>query len=598
MYGHRERLIHAFYTNGQPSLCASRIQTHQRRRPSDGTSVKGKKNHPDIALYEKDVNTKVNKLQYERLECFLELKTLDKLQDPFQDPSSKTTQYSLESTTKGGTLCRGQIAGYAAQWCARQHRTHGFSVWIGGYWVRLIRFDRTGGTVSERFDIRTQGGLLLEFFWRLTHLTRAQRGYDTTIRVATPAEEALAKEELARWKPEKERPVVVMQVPNGDAFREVIAWGSMAEPESLTGRATRGYPVWDKELKRVVFLKDAWRSDEDDMEKETVTLSKLNAAKVQFVPKLICGDDLPGQATETHALAAEEWNLGAQPEDLVPRVHIRFTEDFIGVDMCNFTSSKQFLQVVFDAFTAHREAFEKCGILHRDISGGNIMLDENGRGILNDWDLARTVAEIEKGARQRHRSGTWQFMSHTLLANVKKLHKLQDDLESFVWLVLYYILHFMEHSKLGDLESIAASIFEQNSEHKDGSVTGGDGKLAVISNRGHVGDDFKVVGNDPLTTWIDEALCSIDFWYGHHKIVQTLQQQASIPGMAAILKMLPDEKSQPLYDHRAFVKYFETALARKDWPKNDPAVPRFEMKKRRRDDDNDEGLEDSLSRRS
>ncbi|KAJ3481208.1 hypothetical protein NLJ89_g12230 [Agrocybe chaxingu] len=51
--------------------------------------------------------------------------------------------------------------------------------------------------------------------------------------------------------------------------------------------------------------------------------------------------------------------------------------------------------------------------------------------------------------------------------------------------------------------------------------------------------------------------------------VQILQQQASIPGMAAMLKMLPNEKSQPLYNHHAFVKYFETTLERKDWPEND-----------------------------
>ncbi|KAJ3485658.1 hypothetical protein NLJ89_g11884 [Agrocybe chaxingu] len=261
----------------------------------DGMSTKGKKKNPDIVLYEKDVNTHANKLQYEWLKCFLEFKTLENLQDPFQDPLSKTKHYSLESTTIGGTLCRGQIAGYAAQWCARQHWTHGFAVWIGGYW-----------------------------------LTRAQRGYDTTVRLATPTEEALAKE--------KERPVIVMQVPDGDGFREVIAWA--AGPESLTGRATRGYP-WDKERKRVVFLKDAWRSGEDDVEKETIMLAKLNASKVQFVPKLICGDDLPGQVTETWTLAAEEWNLGARAEDFAPRVHIRFTEDFIGVDICDFTSSKQ-----------------------------------------------------------------------------------------------------------------------------------------------------------------------------------------------------------------------------------------------------------------
>lgn len=29
------------------------------------------------------------------------------------------------------------------------------------------------------------------------------------------------------------------------------------------------------------------------------------------------------------------------------------------------------------------------GILHRDISFGNVMISEEGRGILNDWDHSR-----------------------------------------------------------------------------------------------------------------------------------------------------------------------------------------------------------------
>ena len=33
-------------------------------------------------------------------------------------------------------------------------------------------------------------------------------------------------------------------------------------------------------------------------------------------------------------------------------------------------------------------AAEAINILHRDISFNNIMLDENGRGIVNDWDHA------------------------------------------------------------------------------------------------------------------------------------------------------------------------------------------------------------------
>ena len=55
------------------------------------------------------------------------------------------------------------------------------------------------------------------------------------------------------------------------------------------------------------------------------------------------------------------------------------------------------------------EGAEKAGILHRDISFNNIMLNEDGKVVVNDWDHAgkvhrdpgkphktfRTVSELE-----------------------------------------------------------------------------------------------------------------------------------------------------------------------------------------------------------
>jgi len=49
---------------------------------------------------------------------------------------------------------------------------------------------------------------------------------------------------------------------------------------------------------------------------------------------------------------------------------------------------------------AHTDALMICGILHRDISAGNILLSLDGTGILNDWDMARKVEDIRKGPRQ------------------------------------------------------------------------------------------------------------------------------------------------------------------------------------------------------
>ena len=43
---------------------------------------------------------------------------------------------------------------------------------------------------------------------------------------------------------------------------------------------------------------------------------------------------------------------------------------------------------------AHSHAFEVAKLLHRDISMGNIILTDEGRGLLIDWEMAKKVNEI------------------------------------------------------------------------------------------------------------------------------------------------------------------------------------------------------------
>ena len=56
----------------------------------------------------------------------------------------------------------------------------------------------------------------------------------------------------------------------------------------------------------------------------------------------------------------------------------------------------------------HEAAWIKANILHRDVSPGNILIDDRIPGqlkaFLNDWDLCKYKEDLEKGPSDKARS--------------------------------------------------------------------------------------------------------------------------------------------------------------------------------------------------
>ncbi len=81
----------------------------------------------------------------------------------------------------------------------------------------------------------------------------------------------------------------------------------------------------------------------------------------------------------------------------------------------------------------------EAGILHRDISLGNVMFweDKHGkkRGVLLDLDLAfvQNYKEHRSHGTDTHRTGTLPFMAIDLL----KTHLAHHDIESILWLLIF-----------------------------------------------------------------------------------------------------------------------------------------------------------------
>lgn len=266
----------------------------------------------------------------------------------------------FEVDTDKAILARGQLVTYAVEICARQHRTHLFLVYIYFPYARLIRFDRSGALVSERFDFTKDCTPLNRFFSRFCRMDDIAMGYDPTVHVASEAEAKFARKHLAAWAPNSklERSVFKMDVHDDQSgqVRQFLVWGSLADPESPLGRATRGYPAMEVtngllDDTKPMFLKEQWRSLALCPEIETI--QKMNKAGVHFVPTLVCGGDLPSQLTKTQDYASMfDGRIGDKRLD--SRQHVRFVVKEVGSPLERFSSSKQMLQAVNHALQGMR----------------------------------------------------------------------------------------------------------------------------------------------------------------------------------------------------------------------------------------------------
>ncbi|KAF7439765.1 hypothetical protein PC9H_000101 [Pleurotus ostreatus] len=437
-------------------------------------------------------------------DTMIELFNDDEDDAPFEDDS-----YEAKRT-------RDQLAAYVVDLCARQHRTHLFIVYIYYPYARFIRFDRSGALVSERFDFTDDCTPLIRFFSRFSKMTQAGRGYNPTVQVADELETKVAHERLSEWAPNPryERPVFKMEVhddreqaggkrPNKPRPRKFLVWGSFADPDLPLGRATRGYPALEvtdgvenaPKDAPIMFLKEQWRSTA--LRQEIDILRDLNDKGVEHVPTLICGGVLPGQVTQTGLYATGR----SGEKEIAERAHVRFVVLEVGRPLERFSSSKEMFKAVYDAFQGI-QAFEKCNLLHRDVSGGNILLLSNG-GLLIDWDMAAKADGEEHGTT----SGTWDFMSIDLLGSTGLPHKVSDDLESFLWVVLYYGLLYLPHNKVDELEKIIHVIFEEYTNY--GEAKGGQGKCLAVTAGRHIGFNAcppLEFANEPLTRFVHTIL--------------------------------------------------------------------------------------------
>ncbi|KAH9950845.1 hypothetical protein B0H21DRAFT_706122 [Amylocystis lapponica] len=505
------------------------VSSPNRSDPSDASRQK-----PDAGVYPTSTAPTDERTHWATKRLSIEFKKEPTQDDPFDDDDPLG---SFEATALKRQANRGQIIHSVSEIFLRQHRCFLYSVIILGTSARIIRWDRSGALVTTKFDYKEGPQTICEFLWYFGRMSSKDQGYDPS---AVPVVEGSDDYVLMNDKAEEELPrdennnenvrdyvrkyfkqsladgwqrykvEVPLNEDNEDTYAKIYGHGAAHRPTTKTGekktgtflicqphfsafgvvgRGTRGYVAIDCATKDFVFLKDAWRVDLPDIEREGDVLQTLNDKGVRNIPTVLCHGDILAQYTETQNLSPFFTKLFPPQNRLKTHCHYRLVEKEVGQSLEEFYHSQDLVWVVLGCLFAHSDAVNKAGILHRDISSGNLLMVKEKRpdgsirhrGLLNDWELSKKIPVVnpsedvpQSSARQPDRTAT------ASLNDKYKQMVLQDDLESFFHVLLYMAIQYLP-SNCSDVEKFIEDFFEAARISGNEYTCGGDKWTAMYT---------------------------------------------------------------------------------------------------------------------
>ena len=355
---------------------------------------------------------------FSRIEVAITVKATE-LHDPFRDlppldeRPATDNDARVEADTSKGIETLVQMTTCVAQQMGQQLRHWVFSVIICGDYARLVRWDRSGAVFTSRFDYKTSdyktSDHLEKFFTRYGGLDKGPRGVDTKVAILEDNDPRvkIAKEGIG-FKPQHD-PQPLFYEFRLDLDLTVIGYSPKAPTASLVGRATRPFIVWDPVTQKRRFLKDTWRIDLPGMVVEGETYELLESKEVPNVASVIWHGDVDGRQTLSSKLCINPSDTYAV-RPLTPHKHYRLVLDKVGWPCTEYNNQYHFFTVVRQVMKgepslsptpdststyanvvipAHWLAYHLAEILHGDIGVWSIMIDEDGNGMLMDWDFSK-----------------------------------------------------------------------------------------------------------------------------------------------------------------------------------------------------------------
>jgi hypothetical protein len=345
-----------------------------------------------------------------------------------------------------------------------------------GSLMRVWVFDRLGGIASEQFDINKDGlrfvSTVLGFLW----MSEEQLGFDPTIVTANSQRfieikrdgrtERLILDELMKparciagrattcWKAHRE----------GDPHNPLVVKDSWQYPE----RDEEGELLLEATDKGVVHVAQHYhhetvrvRNADDDVRNnvrkglDVTKATNYRQNRSRLSPSASrAGSSRAGRSSSITGVKRSSDQTGASlppskrpcstsptkaGSDALPnRVHRRVILSDWGIPIYKAGSREALLAALADCIEGHESLRQKAGLLHRDISIGNLMISKDNGGFLIDLDLAVKEQRISaSGAKGK--TGTRAFMA--IGALLGEQHSFMHDLESFFWVLFWICIH-------------------------------------------------------------------------------------------------------------------------------------------------------------
>lgn len=315
---------------------------------------------PDLALYSTGCNKLPKNPSFSVMSTFIEFKSRASM-DPFQDPNNYPEEdlpdgFQFERQDVKSRERRGQIGAYASAISGTQFRTRVISVSVTGPTARFIVWDRGGALVSAQFNYVEEPQYLVSFFYRYSRRSPEEQGIDATTVEATRRDVKSIPPDIENRMREANRDHKgwrkVMVPDRDDAAKQggfLVSYPLSHTTPSPFSRSTRGMLAFDLAHKKLVFLKDYWRPDVDNIEKEGEIYRDLEKQKIPHIAPFGMGNDIKGHKTVTQA-PNDEREDGILPTPRQTRLsHYRMTLNIVGKSLIDFKSSREFISAIADA---------------------------------------------------------------------------------------------------------------------------------------------------------------------------------------------------------------------------------------------------------